>query len=254
MIKTIIVDDEYNAREFLEKMLLRYWPKEFIILEKCDSIESAKNAIQKYKPSLLFLDIQMHGENGLDLFREDINNDFHTILTTAHAQYAIQAIKVNALDYLLKPINYVDLLSAIKRYKNLFEQTIERKNKESSFLKNELNTLLNEKIAITTETGFDLISLHNILYVEAMSNYSKFHLIDGKKIVTAKTLKYQQSILPSDLFFRIHKSYLVNMNYISRFNRVGEYYIELINHQKLAISTRKKDEFIKTIFPKNPLI
>lgn len=133
MIKTIIVDDEHSAREFLEKMLLRYWPKEFIILEKCDSIESAKNAILKYKPNLLFLDIQMPGENGLDLFKEDINNDFHTILTTAHSEFAIQAIKINALDYLLKPIVYVDLLSAIKRYKELYEQTIEKKTKRVVF-------------------------------------------------------------------------------------------------------------------------
>lgn len=254
MIKTIIVDDELNAREFLEKMLHRYWPKEFVVLEKCESIDSAAKAIQKYKPDLLFLDIQLPGKNGLDLFKEDLEIDFHTILTTAHAEYAIKAIKINALDYLLKPINYVDLLSAINRYKEFNEQTIERKNKESSLLKNELNTLINEKIAITTETGFDLVPLNNILYLEAMSNYSKFHLVDGKKIVTAKTLKHLETLIPENLFFRIHKSYLVNLNYIVRFNRVGEYFIELTNQQKLPISIRKKDEFIKTLFPKNPSI
>jgi two-component system LytT family response regulator len=254
MIKTIIVDDEYNAREFLEKMLLRYWSKEFIVLEKCESIDSATKAIQKYKPDLLFLDIQMPSKNGLDLFKEDIEIDFQTILTTAHADYAIKAIKINALDYLLKPINYVDLLSAINRYKEFNGKTTERKNNESSLLKNDLNTPINEKIAITTETGFDLVPLNNILYVEAMSNYSKFHLIDGKKIVTAKTLKYLETLIPGDLFFRIHKSYLVNLNYIARFNKVGEYYIELTNQQKLPISIRKKDDFIKTLFPKNPSI
>jgi two-component system LytT family response regulator len=87
-----------------------------------------------------------------------------------------------------------------------------------------------------------------------MSNYSKFHLIDGKKIVTAKTLKYLETLIPRDLFFRIHKSFLVNLNYIARFNKVGEYYIELTNQQKLPISIRKKDDFIKTLFPKNPSI
>jgi two-component system LytT family response regulator len=254
MIKTIIVDDELNAREFLEKMLIRYWPKEFIILAKCDSIESATTAIKKYKPDLLFLDIQMPGKIGLDLFKEDIEQDFHTILTTAHAEYAIKAIKVNVLDYLLKPISYVDLFSAINRYKELYQQAVDRKNKESYLYKNELNTVISEKIAITTETGFDLVALSNILFVEAMSNYSKFHLVDGKKIVTAKTLKYLETIIPPDVFFRIHKSYLVNLNYITRFNRVGEYYIELINHQKLPLSIRKKDEFIKTVLPKNPTI
>lgn len=254
MIKTIIVDDELNAREFLEKMLLRYWPKEFIILEKCDSIECAKKAIQKYCPDLLFLDIQMPSKNGLELFKEPIDFDFQTILTTAHAEYAIKAFKVSAFDYLLKPINYVDLLSVVNRYKEYSQKNIERKNKESSVLKNDLNTLINEKIAITTETGFDLVPINNILFVEAMSNYSKFHLVDGRKIVTAKTLKHLETIIPEKIFFRIHKSYLVNLNYIARFNRVGEYFIELTNQQKLPISIRKKDEFIKTLFPKNPSI
>ena len=115
MIKTIIIDDEHNSREFLEKLLNRYFPNKFLIIAKCESIDEAVLAIESGEPKLVFLDIQMPNKNGFELFKIIKNITFEVVFTTAHSEFAIDAIKCSALDYLLKPINYIDLLEFIKR-------------------------------------------------------------------------------------------------------------------------------------------
>jgi two-component system LytT family response regulator len=157
MIKTVTIDDEINARELLEKMLNRYLPQKFIVCDLCESIDEAVKSIEKYKPDLVFLDIQMPNKSGFELFKEIKEIDFEVIFTTAHSEYAIEAIKRSALDYLLKPINYLDLLEAVSRY--------EKKNKKENQQK-QLRVLLenidtgeaaHKKMAIPTEIGFEFL-------------------------------------------------------------------------------------------------
>lgn len=250
MIKTIIIDDEYNASEFLEKMLRRYFPNKFHICKTCENIDDAVKAIEEHQPDLVFLDIQMPNKNGFELFKEIKEINFEVIFTTAHSEYAIDAIKRSALDYLLKPINYIDLLGAVNR----FEQKNKKENQEK-----QLNILIenidsgdtaHKKIAIATETGFEFVKFNTIIYLEAQNNYTKFNLTNGSSITTSKTLKHFEEILPSELFFRIHKSYLVNMNFIKRFTKGDEQFVELITGQQLPVSIRKKDEFINAITKK----
>lgn len=250
MIKTIIIDDEHNASEFLEKMLKRYFPNKFHICKTCDNIDDAVKSIEEHQPDLVFLDIQMPNKNGFELFKEIKEINFEVIFTTAHSEYAIDAIKKSALDYLLKPINYIDLLGAVNRFK----QKNKKENQET-----QLNILIenidsgdtaHKKIAIATETGFEFVKFNTIIYLEAQNNYAKFHLTSGSNITTSKTLKHFEEILPSELFFRIHKSYLVNMNFIKRFTKGNEQFVELITGQKLPVSIRKKDEFITAITQK----
>lgn len=250
MIKTIIVDDEYNAREFLEKLLLRSFPEKFLIVSKSESVDEAINEIDKYQPDLVFLDIQMPNKNGFELFKEIKEINFEVIFTTAHSEFAIEAIKRSALDYLLKPINYIDLLGAVNRFEEKAKKQIQQ---------NQLNILIenidsgesaHKKIAIATEYGFEFLKFNSIIYLEAQSNYTKFYLTNNSTIITSKTLKHFEEILPIDLFFRIHKTYLVNMNFIKRFSKIDEFLIVLITGQKLPVSHRKKDEFITKITEK----
>lgn len=250
MIKTIIIDDEFNASEFLEKMLKRYFPNKFHICKTCENIDDAVKAVEEHQPDLVFLDIQMPNKNGFELFKEIKEINFEVIFTTAHSEYAIDAIKRSALDYLLKPINYIDLLGAVNR----FEQKNKKENQEK-----QLNILIenidsgdtaHKKIAIATETGFEFVKFNTIIYLEAQNNYTKFNLTNGSSITTSKTLKHFEEILPSELFFRIHKSYLVNMNFIKRFTKGDEQFVELITGQQLPVSIRKKDEFINAITKK----
>lgn len=250
MIKTIIVDDEINAREFLEKLLIRYFPDKFLVLEKCKNVDEALIAIEKYNPELVFLDIQMPKKSGFELIKEVKQINFEIIFTTAHSQFAIDAIKINALDYLLKPINYIDLLSAIKRFDKKIAK-IKNDNQLQILIKN-IDTGSSEykNIAFPTESGFELIKVNSILYCVADNNYCTIISIDGTKTTLSKSLKYVEEKLPKTIFQRIHKSYLVNLNYVSRFNKTNNLLVELTNGENLPVSIRKKESFINAILDK----
>lgn len=250
MIKTIIIDDEFNAREFLEKLLHRSFPDKFLVLSKCESVDEAVLAIEKYNPELVFLDVQMPNKNGFELFKEIKSISFEVIFTTAHAEFAIDAIKASALDYLLKPINYIDLLDTIKKYDSKLQKASQQ-DKLMLLIENmDSGNTEFKKIAFPTESGFELIKTTSILYCEADSNYCNIICLDGKKITLSKTLKYVEELLPSSIFQRIHKSYLVNLNYVNRFNKTDEFLVELTNGESLPVSVRKKEEFINAILKK----
>jgi two-component system LytT family response regulator len=250
MIKTIIVDDEFNAREVLDKLLSRYFPDKFLVVAKCEGVDDAVIAIEQFQPELVFLDIQMPDKNGFQLFKELKKINFEVIFTTAHSEFAIEAIKQSALDYLLKPINYIDLLEAVRKYEN-------KLHKASQFDKFALlvenldsgNTEF-RKIAFPTENGFELVKINSILYCEADSNYCTIVCLGGKKITLSKTLKHVEELLPSTVFQRIHKSYLVNLNYVNRFTKSNELLIELANGETLPVSVRQKENFINAIVQK----
>ncbi len=250
MIKTLIIDDEHNASEFLEKMLKRYFPNRFHICKTCDSVDEAVKQIEECQPELVFLDIQMPQKNGFELFKEIRDINFEVIFTTAHSEYAIEAIKRSALDYLLKPINYIDLIGAINRF-DLKNKKGKQEKQLDLLLENlESGETAHKKIAISTETGIEFLKFNTIIYLEAQSNYTKFYLTNNSTLTTSKTLKHFEDILPNHLFFRIHKTFLINMNFIKRFIKGDEQSIELINGQKLPVSIRKKDEFINAITKK----
>lgn len=250
MIKTILVDDEYNAREFLEKLLARYFPNKFLVLAKCESVDEAVVAIEQFKPDLVFLDIQMPEKNGFELFNEVKNINFEIIFTTAHAEFGIAAIKQSALDYLLKPITYPDLLEALKRYENKAKKTAQF-DKFSLLIENlDLGNSDFKKIAFPTENGFELVKLSSILYCEADSNYCSINCLGDKKIILAKTLKYVEEMLPTNLFQRIHKSYLVNLNYVTRFDKNHDLTVQLANGKSLPVAIRQKENLVNAILQK----
>jgi two-component system LytT family response regulator len=250
MITAIIIDDEQNAREFLQKLLHRYFEKKIIILEKCYSVKTGVTAINRHKPDIVFLDIQMPGENGFELFKYFENIEFQVIFTTAYKDYAIDAVRHSALDYLLKPINYIDLMSTIKRFESS-RSAIFRQERISMLLENisTENRSFN-KIALPTQNGFELQRLNNILYCKSDSNYCEIFCVDGKFFLLAKTLKYVEELINDKLFVRIHKSYLVNINFVSTFNKIDELFVTLTNGVQLPISIRKKEHFLNAILQK----
>ena len=243
----IIIDDEKNAREALSKIIERYLNTKIKILYTADSVKEGVFAINKYNPDIVFLDIEMPEENGFKLFEYfDIYN-FEVIFTTAYKQYAIDAIKFAALDYLLKPINFIDLRDVLTR--------LEKKENKSSnnvqieaFLSN-LNTEPGNfnKIALPTLDGFQLEKVNNIVFCQAEESYCKIFTNRNEVILVAKTLKNIEGLLPEEMFFRIHKSYLVNMNYIKSYSKSEGYKVILENGTELDVATRRNDEFIKAL-------
>lgn len=247
MIKAVIIDDEINAQNVLEKTLQLYFPNKFVIVEKCNAVSSGVLAIKNHEPELVFLDIQMPEESGFELFKYFKVVNFEVIFTTAFNQFAIKAIKCSALDYLLKPINPLDLTKAIKvfeaRKKDSFTQ------KKMTLLLENLNSPNSGKIAFPTVEGFELINTNQILYCMADSNYCDLKKIDNTSKKIYKSLKNIEELLPSTSFLRIHKSIIVNLNYVSKYHKSNKE-IELINGEKIPVSFRKEAEFIDAIFKK----
>jgi two-component system LytT family response regulator len=189
----------------------------------------------------------MPNKNGFELFKEVKEINFEVIFTTAHSEYAIEAIKRSALDYLLKPINYIDLLGAVTRFENKSKK--ESQQKQFNVLLENIDTgdVAHKKLAISTEIGIEFVKFNSIVYLEAQNNYTKINLLDGTTIIASKTLKSFDELLPSELFFRIHKSYLINMNFVKRFFKIDDFLVELTTGEKLPISYRKKNDFISAI-------
>lgn len=250
MIKAVIIDDELNAQSLLEKTLERSFPNKFNIVAKCNSVDSGVQAIRQYEPELVFLDIQMPEKNGFELFQYFDVVKFEVIFTTAFNQFAIKAIKRSALDYLLKPINSLELSEAVKKFDNRTKGSLAQK-KLTLLLENlNVNDQQVSKLAFPTVEGFELIHANQILYCRAESNYCGIKKIDGHTRMTTRTLKFVEEILPQQSFIRIHKSYVINLNFVVRYNKVNKE-VELTNGEKLPVSFRKEEEFINAILQNN---
>ncbi|WP_028871289.1 LytR/AlgR family response regulator transcription factor [Psychroserpens burtonensis] len=251
MITAIIIDDEQNAREFLQKLIKRYFDKKILVLDTCDSVKTGTEAINQLHPDIVFLDIQMPNENGFELFKKLDTITFEVVFTTAYKNYAIDAIKHAAFDYLLKPINHIDLLSTVRRFE-AHRDTLKREERISLLLENlsSENDTFN-KIALPTQNGYELQRLNHIMYCQSDSNYCKIKCIDGKEFHLAKTLKFVENLINNRLFFRIHKSYLVNLNFVKKFDKIDDLYVTLINGEQLPVSVRKKESFLNVILHKN---
>lgn len=248
MITCIIIDDEKPAREFLTKLINQYFGQKIVVLEAVESVEKGVEAINKFHPELIFLDIEMKGEDGFQLFKYFDNVFFDIIFTTAHKDYATDAIKHAAIDYLLKPINKIDMNDAIKRLER--KQTASTNQQRIKALLENLNTDSSQfnKIAIPTTTGYELEKISNILYCVGSDNYAKIVTLQGKEILITKTLKYLEETLPSSVFIRIHKSTLVNLNYVTSYSRADGYRVTMADGKQLDVSFRKNENLINTIF------
>ncbi len=251
MIKCLIIDDELNARDLLEGLLDNFFPNKFEIVAKCDNVDAAIEAISMYNPAIIFLDVNMPEKNGFEIFKELRNINFEVIFTTAFSDFALDAFKYNAFDYLLKPISPIELISTIKKLEDKINKNNQQKNlllllENIDFQGNVFN-----KIALPIETGFKLVKTNTILYCQADGNYCKVFCLDGSVILLSKTLKFMEDVLPKLLFKRIHKSYLVNFNYVTEFNKVNDLSVELVNNIILPVAHRKKDELINALFTIN---
>lgn len=247
-IKAIIVDDESHARSFLKKLCNHLYEDKIEIIDECNSVSNALISIKKNRPDLVFLDIQMPDENGFDLLSYFDDISFEIIFTTAHKQYAIEAIRNSALDYLLKPINAKDLKSAIGR----LDLVLEKKN---SFNRYQLlsENLANQftgkqQIAFPTKTGFEVIQVNKIIFCESDGSYTRIHTTE-KKHHTSKSFKETCEILLSTPnFLKVQRSYLINREYVKNF-KSDEFILEMTSGDKIPVSDKlfNKKELIDAI-------
>jgi two-component system LytT family response regulator len=245
MIRSIIVDDELKSRESL-KILIEEFCNDVSVVASCKDVTEATERIEALKPDLVFLDIQLKRETGFDLLSRYEECPFDVIFTTAYSEHAIQAFKFSAIDYLLKPIDIEELRSAIervqKRKKNFVGEHIRQ------FIQN-LNAPSrdNYKLGLPVSDGLIFVKVDHILYCEASSNYTEITMADNKKYVVTRTLKEYDELLSGQNFYRIHHSYLINLNGVKKYIKGDGGYVVMSNDQSLPVSKRKRDGFLERI-------
>jgi two-component system LytT family response regulator len=247
MLTCVIIDDEQDAIEGLSKLLENFIDGKIKLLDSANNLLDGIEVIKRTKPDIVFLDIDMPGEKGINIYKHIRNIDFYVVFTTAYEQYAIDAIKNAAVDYLLKPINFVELNDAINK---IIKQETAKANHQK--IEDKINILspVNADgidVIIPTQDGFEMLNTRNVEYCEADGMYSKIHLYSGNTIIVSKPLKALEDILPEKYFYRTHQSYLINIQYIRRFIRSSQSTVILKSGVKVPIATRKLSVFTKDI-------
>lgn len=242
MIQTLIVDDNKHNRAVLVKLITEYCP-EISIIGEASSVESAELAIRKQVPELIFLDIDLGDGTAFELLSKLPNINSHIIFVTAFDKYAIEAFRVNAVDYLLKPISINDLENAVAKLKKLTRH-VDYEKLFTDILGSRRQQ--DKKIVISSQVGLKFVDPFHIIRCEADGRYTKVVLQDNTMLLSSKNLKEFEDELSSVLFFRVHHSHLINMKQIDEFYKNDDL-ILMNNGDKVPLAQRKKNEFLETL-------
>lgn len=232
MIKAIIVDDEVIFSDYLNALLAEA-SKDIEVVATVDNIPEAITQISILKPQLVFLDMELPEISGIDFLKQTQSKDYEIIVTTSHTEFALDAIKGDVVDYLIKPIKKMELILAIQKVK----RKLESKRPADS----------NDKIGVFNDNGFDLISKNEILYCHADNNYTHIHKLDGKSLLVSKTLKDIEHQMDNPNFFRVNKSFLVNIQHIKRYVKTDGGSVVMQDDSEISVSPSSKDELISKL-------
>ncbi|XZF13560.1 LytR/AlgR family response regulator transcription factor [Chitinophagaceae bacterium MMS25-I14] len=239
MIKTILIDDEYRAIDAMSQLIQLYCP-EITIMGTATNIAIAADLIQQYKPDLVFLDVEMPGGSGFQLLEQLEQIDFEIIFVTAYQEYAIRAIRFCALDYLLKPVSIRDLQEAVRRFaaRQAQKPTVRQVQQLKDMLAH--NTPF-QKIVLSDMAGYHFLTIADIIYCEANENYTHFIMSDGTRHTASKPLKDYEELFEKHHFFRIHKSFLINLDHVVVVSK--DFQVVMSSKTELPLSVRKRTDF-----------
>jgi len=241
MIKAVIVDDEIRGIRSLQQKLQPFAQ----VIEITDAFHCPFEAVKHLaliKPDVLFLDVEMPGMNGFEVLQQLGEFDFEVIFITAYNTYTLDALRISAVDYLLKPVEDDELTAAINR----LQKRIPLKLKPSATIPEKNNAM--NRLALPTAEGIYLIKKREIVRVEAMSNYSTFYLVDSRKIVVSKTLKEYEHILNDHHFLRINRSVIVNLNYAMKYRKGDGGTLEMNDGFEIEVSPQRKEVLMSRLF------
>jgi two-component system, LytTR family, response regulator len=242
MLSAIIIDDQEICTEMLLDVLQSGFP-EVKVVAVAHSGEEGIRAIKDLKPDLVILDVEMPGITGIEMLRKIGNPDFEVIFVTAHDQYSIEALRLSALDYLVKPVDRVELRSAIDRISHNRSKEIGKQiHALAEYLKERKQEV--HQVAIPSGDGLVFINAGEIVHCDSDSNYTTLHLVTGQKLMVTKTLKDVESLLPAGQFFRIHHSHLINLNHIKKYVRGNAGYVIMSSGSNINVARNKKEEFL----------
>lgn len=245
MLKVLLIDDEQRATDALRMMIVKTIP-EIDEVMVCNDARQAAEKIHQFQPGLVFLDIQMPHLNGFEVLEKIPNKNFKIVFTTAYNEYAIQAIRYSAFDYLLKPVDIEELQAAVHR----FLEGQEDYRQQYDLLKNIMHNMSapsaeDFRLALPTREGVHFLQPQDIVRCEAIGNYTKFYTPSGKSYLISKTLGEYDILLTPQQFIRTHKSHLVNKRYISFIDHDG--FAVLKDNSKVEVSRRRKEEVMAAL-------
>jgi two-component system, LytTR family, response regulator len=244
-ITTILVDDEQSSLENLEQKIRQFCP-ELKIIAAVEHPTEAIFLIRHHNPDVIFLDIEMPNMNGFRMLNELGDYSAEIIFTTAYNHYSIEALRLSAFDYLMKPISISDLRESVARLsRHIALSTRERLD----VLKQSLNKNINQdsRIAVPTWEGLEFIQLRNVIRIESNSNYSRIFFTTGIPLLVTKQLKEFEEMLVPYRFCRVHNMHLINLNYVKKYLRGDGGRVVMENGDEIDVSRRKKDDFLKLI-------
>lgn len=242
-VRVVIVDDEINNIKVLQKLLTLNC-KNVKVVGFADNIKEAEEMINTYHPDVVLLDIEMPGGDGFELLERYDDPDFDVVFTTAHSEYAVRAFKYAAIDYLLKPINASELAQVFEKIEPHDDRETSKKKIEV-FKSNRSNDGYDlKKIAMPTDEGMEFIDINDIVRFEADRSYCSVYLNNGKSYMVSKPMKEFEGLLDQKIFFKVHKSNIVNLNYVKKYIRGRGGHVVLQDDSLVNVSVRKKDEFL----------
>jgi len=244
-LRAILIDDEKNCLTSLQYDLKTHCPS-IEIIDVCQGGKEGLLSINKHKPDLVFLDIDMPHINGFEMLEMIPQINFATIFTTAYDKYALQAFKISAVDYLLKPVNQEELVQAVEKVKKQKSSNDSQKNID--FLIEQMQAIESDsvkKIAFPTFEGIEFVALKDINYCQSDNNYTYVYLLDGTHLLISKTLRHVEEMICDYQFFRVHNSYIVNLDYIKKFVKGDGGYLLMQDGKHISVSRSKKGELIK---------
>ncbi len=246
MLKVVIIDDEPNAREVIENTLLATC-KNVEVVGRGDSVKTGMETITQHDPDIVLLDVQMPDGTGFDLLSKLPEINFKVIFITAHQEFALQAFKFSALDYILKPVDSQELSSAIKKA----EETLENNNIDVNMkilydnLKNKSKE--SKKLILKSLEQIHAVNVKDIIRCESEGNYTQFILNDGRKLLVTKILKEYDEMLQQYNFFRVHQSHLINIDYFETYKKADGGEIIMQDKSVIPLASRKKEAFLKLL-------
>lgn len=237
-LRSIVVDDEFYCRNNL-KMIIEDFCPEIEVVAMADSADQARSMIHEYKPDLVFLDIKMPKEDGFSLLDSMPSRNFSVVFTTAHSEFALKAFKADAVDYIEKPINIDDLKNAINKVlKYQINQLSDKKDEHKD----------TDRISLATRDGFMMVKNEEIIHLEASDNYTMIYMSENRKFLSCKNIKVYEESLNKNVFFRVHKSHIVNIsNHLKGFTRNDGNIAVLSNGKQIPVARRKLTEFLHRI-------
>jgi two-component system LytT family response regulator len=244
MLKAVVIEDEIRTRDTIVSIIDNQ-SSSFEVIGVAGNLKNAVQTITSLKPDIVLFDVELSDGTAFDVLKKIENIDFQIIFITAHEGYALQAIKLSAYDYILKPFNSHELIEILE---NVRSKIINDK-KELSFeiLLKHIDGSDNNKIVLKTLTEIHIVNVNDIVHCKADLSYTHFIMCDGSKLTVSGNLKNYEDLLSNHNFIRVHHSYLVNVNHIKKFKRLGSINVYMDDGSIIPVSTRKKEQLIKTL-------